>query len=168
MENYEFHYKKRWALVEVLRVLFTIYVIFANFIEYSYNENYSIFSPLNIAFVSVIVVLVIAYIVWIIVLKKNLSTKEYVGKIVYTYLYKTVFVVSYRVEYYDEELKEKKYIETIKIYKPLYLRVNKVEFIENGKNVGLTIHFKINKKNKKAYCLYIEEKEDYFSEPIID
>jgi hypothetical protein len=46
--------------------------------------------------------------------------------------------------------------------------VNEAEFIENGKNVGLTIHFKINKKNKKAYCLYIEEKEDYFSEPIID
>ena len=115
-----------------------------------------------------IAVLVIVYIIWTIVLKKQLSTKEYVGKIVYTYLNKRFFIVSYRIEYYDEELKEKKYIETTKIFKPIYLKTFYAEFIENNKNVGLKIHFKINSKNKLAYCLYIEEKEDVYSEPLFD
>ena len=154
MENYEFNYHKKWIIIDVLRVISTIIVIIINFVDYSENENYTIFNLLNLIFLSIVVSLVIIYVIWSSVLKKNFEDKIFKGKIIETRIDK-FSRIGFLIEY------EEKTIESVRMWKPLFIKAYKKEFLDNNKKINQTVCFKLNKQNKKAYCLYIEDENTF-------
>lgn len=154
MENYDFHYKHKFSLLNCIWLGITIFTIIFNLLMMRF-EDYNFFHMNNIIYLIITLLIIVINVAWLIYVEVN-SNQAIEGKIVYTYSNKNTFRISYRIEYVQDG--EKKQIETIKIWKPFYN--GKKYFYEKNKFVNCPISFKLSKKKHVAYPIHIEEPED--------